>query len=116
MGAIRTVHHGGRYLSPAVGLKAEEAASQPDLTAREQEVLHWIVRGHSNQQISLEMGVSEDTVKFHVKNVLGKLGVSSRSKAAASILMRSTIQPGSTPPTWRSISRSRLAAPKRRAS
>ncbi|KAF1716364.1 DNA-binding response regulator [Pseudoxanthomonas yeongjuensis] len=92
MGAIRTVHHGGRYLSPAVGLKAEEAATQPELTARELEVLHWIVRGHSNQQIGLEIGVSEDTVKFHVKNILGKLGVGSRSKAVALSLKSGLMQ------------------------
>jgi DNA-binding NarL/FixJ family response regulator len=81
--AIRTVFHGGRYLSPAVRRKADQAAIRPGLTARELEVLEWIVRGHSNQQIAREMGVSEVTVKFHVKNVLGKMGVTSRSKAAA---------------------------------
>ncbi len=78
-----TVFHGGRYLSPAVRRKADIAATRPGLTARELEVLEWIVRGHSNQQIAREMGVSEVTVKFHVKNVLGKMGVTSRSKAAA---------------------------------
>lgn len=83
MDAIRTVHRGGRYLSAAVGRKADEVAAQPDLTVREREVLQWIVRGHSNQQIAREIGVAEDTVKFHVKNVLSKLGVNSRSKAVA---------------------------------
>jgi len=81
--AIRTVFHGGRYLSPAVGRKADLLDNRPGLTARELEVLQWIVRGHSNLQIAREIGVSETTVKFHVKNVLGKLGVVSRSKASA---------------------------------
>jgi DNA-binding NarL/FixJ family response regulator len=76
--AIRTVFHGGRYLSAAVRRKADQVAIRPGLTARELEVLEWIVRGHSNQQIAREMGVSEVTVKFHVKNVLGKMGVTSR--------------------------------------
>jgi len=81
--AIRTVFHGGRYLSPSVGRKVDQATIPHGLTARELEVLQWIVRGHSNLQIASEMGVSETTVKFHVRNVLGKLGVGSRSKASA---------------------------------
>jgi DNA-binding NarL/FixJ family response regulator len=90
--AIRTVFRGGRYLSPAVGRKADEIAINPGLTVRELEVLQWIVRGHSNQQIAREMGVTEDTVKFHVKNVLGKLGVGSRSKAVALSLKSGLVQ------------------------
>jgi DNA-binding NarL/FixJ family response regulator len=83
LGAIRTVFRGGRYLSPAVGRKADEIAVRPDLTARELEVLQWLVRGHSNLQIAREMAVTKDTIKFHVGNILGKLGVTSRSKAVA---------------------------------
>ena len=81
--AIRAVSSGRRYLSDAVGYLAETVAARPDLTSRELEVLKWIVRGHSNAQISDEMGVVEDTVKSHIKNIHMKLGVSSRSKAAA---------------------------------
>ncbi|HTA66192.1 MAG TPA: response regulator transcription factor [Xanthomonadaceae bacterium] len=81
--AIRAVSTGGRYLSDAVGHLAETAAARPELTARELEVLKWIVRGHSNAQIADELSVVEDTVKSHVKNIHMKLGVSSRSKAAA---------------------------------
>jgi DNA-binding NarL/FixJ family response regulator len=83
LGAIRTVFRGGRYLSPAVGRRADALATRPQLTARELEVLRWIVRGHSNLQIAREIGVTEDTIKFHVRNILGKLGVGSRSKAVA---------------------------------
>jgi two-component system NarL family response regulator len=83
LSAIRTVHRGGRYMSPTVGRMADEISSHPDLTARELEVLQWLARGHSNLQIAKEMGVTEDTAKFHVGNILGKLGVPSRSKAVA---------------------------------
>ena len=81
--AIRAVSAGGRYLSHAVGHLADSVAAQPGLTTRELEVLTWITRGHSNSQIAGELGVVEDTVKSHVKNILMKLGVSSRSKAVA---------------------------------
>lgn len=83
LGAIRTVYSGGRYLSPAVGRKADEAATRPGLTPRELEVLQWLARGHSNLQIARQIAVTEDTAKFHVGNILGKLGVTSRSKAVA---------------------------------
>jgi len=81
--AIRTVSGGGRYMSAAVGDMADAIAARPGLTARELEALKWIIRGHSNSQIADEMGVVEETIKSHVKNILVKLGVSSRSKAAA---------------------------------
>ena len=81
--AIRAVFGGGQYMSAAVGRVSDEIAGRPDLTARELEVLKWIVRGHSNAQIAAEMGVVEETIKSHVKNIFVKLRVSSRSKAAA---------------------------------
>lgn len=81
--AIRAVSAGGWYLSDDVGHLANAVSAHPELTARELEVLKWIVHGHSNSQIADELGVVEDTVKSHVKNILMKLGVSSRSKAAA---------------------------------
>ncbi|WP_158886341.1 response regulator transcription factor [Rhodanobacter sp. L36] len=83
LSAIRTVFRGGRYMSATAGKMADESSSCPDLTARELEVLQWLARGHSNLQMAKEMSVTEDTVKFHVGNVLGKLDVTSRSKAVA---------------------------------
>ena len=41
------------------------------------------MRGRRNRQVSETLGISENTVKFHVANVLSKLGVSSRGEAAA---------------------------------
>jgi DNA-binding NarL/FixJ family response regulator len=81
--AIRAVSTGGRYLSDAVGQVADTMAARPELTPREIEVLQWVVRGHSNLQIANELDVVEDTVKGHLKNIHVKLGVGSRSKAAA---------------------------------
>lgn len=83
LGAVRTVHRGGRYMSPTLDRLSDEISSHPGLTARELQVLPCLVRGHSNLQIAEEMGVMEETAKFHDKNVLGKLGVPSRSHAVA---------------------------------
>jgi len=89
---IRTVSRGARYLSPAAGNKVDGAVGRPDLTARELDVLRWIVRGHSNSQIATELALGEETVKTHVKHILGKLGVSSRSKAVALSLRSGLVQ------------------------
>lgn len=54
----------------------------PDLTAREREILLRILEGKSNWVIARLMNISENTVKFHLKNVYRKLDVSSRVVAA----------------------------------
>jgi DNA-binding CsgD family transcriptional regulator len=46
-------------------------------------VLGQLVRGRRNRQIAAALGISENTVKFHVANVLAKLGAASRGEAAA---------------------------------
>jgi len=53
------------------------------LTSREQEVLRLLVDGASNQEIATQLVISLATVKKHVSNVLGKLGVESRIQAVA---------------------------------
>ncbi|GAA3475732.1 LuxR C-terminal-related transcriptional regulator [Streptomyces yanii] len=54
-----------------------------DLGPRETEVLHLLVAGQRNRQIAAELGISENTVKFHTSQVYRKLGVTSRAAAAA---------------------------------
>ena len=53
------------------------------LTDRETEVLRLIAAGKSNQRIARELVVTLDTVKKHVSHVLGKLGATNRTEAAA---------------------------------
>jgi DNA-binding NarL/FixJ family response regulator len=53
------------------------------LNPRELDVLGQLVRGRRNRQIAATLGISENTVKFHVANVLSKLGAASRGEAAA---------------------------------
>jgi NarL family two-component system response regulator LiaR len=88
--AIRKVHDGETLLHPAVvrelvrevaGDGREPPAENP-LTAREREVLALIARGRANKAIAFELGVAEKTVKTHVSNILGKLGVTDRTQAA----------------------------------
>ena len=53
------------------------------LTAREIEVLRWVASGRSNSEIAAALVISEHTVARHLQNIFGKLGVSTRTAAAA---------------------------------
>ena len=61
------------------------------LTRREQEVLRLLAAGASNQDIAHTLVISLDTVKKHVSNLLGKLGVTSRTQAIAQARTRSLL-------------------------
>jgi two-component system, NarL family, response regulator LiaR len=99
--AIRTVYAGEALLHPAVTarLMAEVAepgrpAARDQLTEREREVLGLIARGLSNKLIARELGIAEKTVKTHVSNLLGKLGVTDRTQAALLAVREGLAKPG----------------------
>ena len=62
--------------------KIEPATPLSELTPREQEILEHIAGGESNKVIARHLGISDGTVKLHVKAILRKLGVHSRVEAA----------------------------------
>jgi len=64
---------------------ADEAI--PDqLTVRELEVLRLVTAGRRNKEIALELGISENTVKYHLRNILEKLHAQSRTEVATRAL------------------------------
>ena len=71
-------------LADAIRSRPEAEAPEPraHLTRREQDVLRQIAKGQSNKMIARELDISEGTVKVHVKRVLNKLGMRSRTEAA----------------------------------
>jgi DNA-binding NarL/FixJ family response regulator len=77
--AVRRVHSGERV---ELGL-ADSTASHDDagLTERETSILQAVARGLSNQAISKECWITEQTVKFHLTNIYRKLGVKNRTEA-----------------------------------
>lgn len=66
----------------AQALREPHAAPQVELTDREQQVLKMVAGGNSNKMIGRKLGITEGTVKVHVKNLLHKLGLRSRVEAA----------------------------------
>jgi len=91
LGAIRAVHGGRRWVPQAVAERLAGRVGSPDLTARELEVLMLIVKGNTNREIASALAISEATVKTHVNNILGKLGVTDRSKAATLAVQRGIV-------------------------
>jgi NarL family two-component system response regulator LiaR len=87
--AIRGANAGQAQLHPEVARRLMQQVTAPrrqdatpELTDREQEVLRLVARGRSNKEIARELVVSERTVKGHVSNILGKLGLQDRTQAA----------------------------------
>ena len=64
------------------GQEAERPSGATVLSERETAVLDAVARGLSNREIGRQLWISEQTVKFHLRNIYRKLGVSSRTEAA----------------------------------
>ena len=86
-GAISAVRAGLIALHPdALKASAEARATEPrgaaaSLTPRELEILEMMAEGMSNRTIAARLGISSQTVKFHVASILAKLGAGSRTEA-----------------------------------
>jgi DNA-binding NarL/FixJ family response regulator len=87
--AIRAAHAGEVHLDPAVAARLMRSLRAPKtaeplaaLTEREREVLMLVARGQANKEIGRALGISERTARTHVSNILGKLGMASRTQAA----------------------------------
>jgi DNA-binding NarL/FixJ family response regulator len=89
--AVRAVHAGKKHIPAEVAQKLVEHLASEKLSPRELEVLALVAQGKSNKEIGLELAIAEDTVKMHVKNLLGKLGVTDRTEAVTTALRRGII-------------------------
>jgi DNA-binding NarL/FixJ family response regulator len=80
---ILTVVQGRKYLPPEVASKLAQRMDASELSEREMEILTLMASGKSNKQVARLTSITEGTVKFHVNNILSKLGVASRTEAVA---------------------------------
>lgn len=89
---IRAVHAGKKALSPEASYKIAEHSMDDALTPAEISVLRLIAAGNANKQIADQLSITEDTVKWRVKNILSKLGAHDRTHAAMIGLKRGIIE------------------------
>ncbi|MDH3335247.1 MAG: response regulator transcription factor [Rhodospirillaceae bacterium] len=81
----------GRMVFPFMDMSRQGADPFSGLTSREQELLASLSRGRTNQQIAGDLSISLNTVKFHLKNLYGKLDVKNRAQAVACYLNTSGV-------------------------
>lgn len=88
---IRSVHTGHRRIPPEIASEIAEHVSDEALSPREVEVLKCAACGSANKSIASQLGISEDTVKAHMKNVLAKLYANDRTHAVMIAIKRGII-------------------------
>lgn len=90
--AIRTVAAGRKFIPNEIAQILSENLGKEELTPTESNVLRMIVGGMSNKEIAFALDVSENTVKSHVQNIFGKIGVSDRTSAATTAIKRGLVR------------------------
>jgi DNA-binding NarL/FixJ family response regulator len=98
--AIRAAYAGEVHLDPQVArvlaqrlrARRDEEPVEP-LTAREIEVIQLLGKGAANKEIATELSITERTARTHVSNILGKLGLASRTQAALWAVEHNMLEP-----------------------
>jgi len=80
-------------LSPEVAAEIAVHAMDDVLTPREVDVLRLVADGKANKEIAAHLSLTEETVKSHIRNILGKLGANDRTHAVAIGLRRGILDP-----------------------
>lgn len=92
--AVRDVHAGRRFIAPEVALELSARIADEPLSPREIEVIGQVASSGDNKQVALRLGVSEETVKTHMKSILAKLGANDRLQAVVIAVRRGIIDLG----------------------
>ena len=86
--AIRRVAAGERVVSPEIERMMAELEPLPELSQRQLQILDSITRGLSNSEISMQYGISPESVKTHTAKLFAKIGAANRAEAAGIALRR----------------------------
>jgi DNA-binding NarL/FixJ family response regulator len=89
---IRQVRLGHRHLQPEIATAIALGAMDDALSQREVDVLQLAATGNSNKRIAHALGLSEETVKTHMKSILAKLRVTDRTHAVAVAARRGILE------------------------
>jgi DNA-binding NarL/FixJ family response regulator len=88
LAAIRSVSQGRKHFPLRVSEKLAGRLAMQDLSEREFEVLRLMAVGLSNKEIGQSLSISLSAVKYHVNNILGKLGAEDRTQAVVAALKK----------------------------
>jgi len=88
---IRAVHAGKTRIPERVATHIAEHLADKNLSTRELEVVRLIAGGHRNREIARKLGISEETVKMHVRNIMVKLNANDRTHAVTIAVRRGFI-------------------------
>jgi DNA-binding NarL/FixJ family response regulator len=88
---VREVHAGAKPMSSDVATQLAARAVSPALTPRERLVVEMMAKGLRNKEIAFELGISEDTVEVHARNLFTKMGVRDRTAAVTAAIRRGII-------------------------
>ncbi len=80
---IVTAVAAGRMVFPFLDVRSLQRDPREELTGREKTMLAALARGRTNTELAAELGISINTVKFHLRNLYEKLGLRNRSQAIA---------------------------------
>lgn len=92
MAAIRTVFAGRSSIPAEIAMQIAEHVAADALSEREIEVLRCVARGAANKEAAIQLHISEETVKVHMKHILEKLGATDRTHAVTIALSRGIIE------------------------
>jgi len=89
---IRAIHSGKRHIPPEIAQEIAFHAADEALSEREIAVLRHVAEGKANKEIAWLLGVSEDTVKSHMRSLFSKLEVADRTQAVTAAVRRGIIE------------------------
>jgi DNA-binding NarL/FixJ family response regulator len=89
---IRRVHAGKKCVPPEIASGLAEHLGDEGLSQREVEVLQQVAAGHRNRDIAAKLFIAEETVKVHLKHIMGKLGANDRTQSVTIAARRGIIQ------------------------
>jgi DNA-binding NarL/FixJ family response regulator len=85
---LRHVVTGGHAMAPEALERLADYLTSRKLSEREVEVLRIVAKGNSNKEIAAQLFVTEDTIKVHIRSILGKLHAADRTQAVVIALQR----------------------------
>jgi DNA-binding NarL/FixJ family response regulator len=88
---VRCVHSGKKKIPPEIAVEIAEHHNDGALSDREIEVLQQVAAGNANKIVAINLYISEETVKTHMRSILSKLGANDRTHAVTIALRRGII-------------------------